>query len=315
MNIKKILDDIKSDRIKKVILDTDTNNEVDDQFAIAYALGSEKIDLLSINAAPFHNQNSTSFGNGMERSYDEIKRVLAAYETDCSIPVYKGSLQRIGEAEGPVESDAAENIIKTALSSDEIIYVLGIGACTNIASALLIEPKIKEKIAVIWLGASRIGCESVGEFNLNQDYDAARALLDSGVPLLLCPAWGVTSVLYAQIPEFEKELKDKSSMCELLWQLINEYYNDAGKPGGYGRTIWDIAAVAILSNPSCADVKIIPAPILTDEYTYAYDDSRHDMMYLESIDRDATYSDAWQKIKNLKCSGKYIARWCEETEK
>lgn len=315
MNNKKILEDIKSDRIKKVILDTDTNNEVDDQFAIAYALGAEKINLLSINAAPFHNQNSTSFENGMERSYDEIKRVLATYKNDCIIPVYKGSRQRMGEARGLVESEAADNIIRTAMSSDEIIYVLGIGACTNIASAILKEPKIKEKIVVIWLGASKVGSESVGEFNLNQDYDAARALLDSGVPLVLCPAWGVTSVLYAQLPEFEKELKGKSPMCELLWQLINEYYHDAGKPEGYGRTIWDIAAVAILSKPSCADIKIIPAPILTDEYTYAYDDSRHEMMYLESIDRDATYSDAWQKIKNLKCSGKYISRWCEETEK
>ena len=99
MDLRKIIEDIQSDRIKKVIIDTDTNNEVDDQFAIAYALGSEKVDLLSLNAAPFFNQNSSSFENGMEKSYDEIKRVLAAYRDDCDIPVFEQAFQCPGRTE------------------------------------------------------------------------------------------------------------------------------------------------------------------------------------------------------------------------
>lgn len=311
MDLRKIIEDIQSDRIKKVIIDTDTNNEVDDQFAIAYALGSEKVDLLSLNAAPFFNQNSSSFENGMEKSYDEIKRVLAAYRDDCDIPVFKGSRTTIDESGAPVESEAARNIIDTAMASDEPIYVLGIGACTNIASAIMLEPGIKDKIVVIWLGGNNIGSDNLGEFNLQQDYKAGQALINSGVTLVLCPAWNVTCVLYAQLPEFERELKGSSPMCELLWQLINEYYNGAGKPGGYGRTIWDIAAVALLSAPECAHFKVIPAPIFTDEHVYGYDDSRHEIIYLEKLDRDTVYADAWPIIKNLECTGKYIARWTE----
>ena len=56
-----ILDAIKSKDRKKIILDTDAYNEVDDQFAIAYAmLAPETIELLSINAAPFLNSRSQS---------------------------------------------------------------------------------------------------------------------------------------------------------------------------------------------------------------------------------------------------------------
>lgn len=309
MEIKKILEDIKLDRVKKVIIDTDTNNEVDDQFAIAYAIASDKIDLLSINAAPFFNDNSTSFENGMETSYDEIKRVLAAYKEDCDIPVFKGSRKVIDETNAPVESEAARNIIDTAMASDEPIYVLGIGACTNIASAIMLEPAIKEKIVVIWLGGNSIGSDNLGEFNLLQDYKAGQMLIDSGVPLVLCPAWNVTCVLYAQMPEFESELKGRGPMCELLWQLINQYYHQAEKRPGYGRTIWDVAAVAILSVPECADLKIVPAPIFTEEHIYGYDDSRHEMIYLEKLDRDTVYKDTWEKIHSLECTGKYIARW------
>ena len=72
MTLNEILADIKSPRKKKVVIDTDAYNEIDDQFAIVYSLFSDKIDIEAIYAAPFFNGNSTSYENGMERSYDEI---------------------------------------------------------------------------------------------------------------------------------------------------------------------------------------------------------------------------------------------------
>ena len=315
MNAYDIIKDIQSDRVKKVIIDTDTCNEVDDQFAIAYAIGSDKVELLSINAAPFFNGNSTSYENGMRKSYLEIKRVLAAYQDDCKIPVFKGSTTVMDATGGaPVDSPAARNIIDTALASDEPIYVLGIGACTNIASAIALAPEIKDKIVVIWLGGTSLYSDNLGEFNLVQDYKAGQTLIDSGVTLCLCPAWNVTCVLYAKLPEFEKELKGRSSICTLLWQLINEYWHGAEKVDWYGRTIWDIAAVALLSNPSCGTFKVVPAPIFTEERVYGYDDSRHDMIYLEALDRDAVYADAWPCIQAVECTGRYIPRWSEPKE-
>lgn len=312
MDIKNVLDDIKSDRVKKVIIDTDACNEVDDQFAIAYALASERIQVLSINAAPFFNDNSTGFKNGMEKSYDEILRVLAAIDDKPTVPVYKGSDNVIEKTGAPVDSPAARNIIDTAMASDEPIYILGLGAATNIASALLMEPAIKDKIVVIWLGGTSVGSDNLGEFNLVQDYTAGQVLMDCGVPFVLCPAWNVTCVLYAELDEFRRELCGKSVICELLWQLINEVYHKAECRPGYGRTIWDIAAAALLSAPECGTYRIIPAPIFSDERVYRYDDSRHSIIYLEKLDRDAVYKDAWAKIGSLECRGKYIPRWSEQ---
>ena len=60
-----------------LVLDTDTFNEVDDQFAIAYLLASpEKLNLKALYAAPFHNHHSESPGDGMLKSYEEIHRLL-----------------------------------------------------------------------------------------------------------------------------------------------------------------------------------------------------------------------------------------------
>ena len=61
-----------------VILDTDTYNEVDDQYAMAWLLHSfDKINLVGITAVPFFNSNSSGPRDGMEKSYDEIMNLLA----------------------------------------------------------------------------------------------------------------------------------------------------------------------------------------------------------------------------------------------
>ncbi len=63
--------------IAQCVLDTDTYNEVDDQFALTYAfLAKESLELEAVYAAPFHNSRSTGPEDGMVKSFEEIHRVL-----------------------------------------------------------------------------------------------------------------------------------------------------------------------------------------------------------------------------------------------
>jgi len=313
MDLQKIIDDINSDRVKKVILDTDTDNEVDDQFAIAYALGAKKIDLLSITAEPFTNEGrNVDHKLGVELSYKEIGRVLAAYRKDCTLPYFMGADKPIDENDGkPVDSPAARHIIETAMASDEPIYVLGIGAGTNIASALMMEPAIKEKIVVLWLCANQLDGDHIYEYNLDQDFAAGKYIIDCGVPFIMCPAWNVTGVLWVNINEIRQNTKGRSPLCELLWQLINEYHHGAGRPESYGRTLWDIASAAVLEVPEHAHLKIIKAPIFGDDHKFKFDDSRHEIIYLEKLDREEVFESAWKSIQSVECTGEYVPRWTE----
>ena len=60
-----------------VVLDTDTYNEIDDQYALAYLIKSEeKLHLKAVYAAPFHNEKSSGPEDGMEKSYQEIESAL-----------------------------------------------------------------------------------------------------------------------------------------------------------------------------------------------------------------------------------------------
>lgn len=296
MTLQEIIADIRSDRVKKVVIDTDAYNEIDDQFAIAYSYFSEKLDVLAVNAAPFYNDNSKSHEDGMEKSYDEIIRVLEKCDPDYTVPVLKGSRNTIEKTGCAVDSEAADYLIKLAKETDEIIYVFGLGAITNVSSAIMKDPSIKDKLCVIWLASGETDAQLLDEFNLCQDYKAGQVLINSGVPMLLCPAWNVVWELKAKLSQII-ELKGQNDACDYLYSLGYGYYEGAGKPDGWFRCLWDIAAPAILDNPDCAEISIITAPVFTDNRTYAFDSTRHQIMFLNRIDRDKTYEKAWKVLK------------------
>ncbi len=298
--IAEILADIKSKHRKKVIIDTDAYNEMDDQFAIVYALcAKDRMDVLSINAAPFDNNNSDSFEDGMLKSYDEICRITACFDDGDKVPVYHGSRVPVEVSGKPDDSPAARNIIDTAMASDEIIYILAIGAITNVASALMLEPAITDRICVIWLGATDLESDNLGEFNLVQDYTAGQILLNSGVPLVLCPAWSVTCVLTCTLPEI-LELEGVSPAADYLLNLSKRWWIGSGCLTNWYRTIWDIGAPALLLAPDCGEFEIVPAPVFTDARVYAFDSTRHSMIYLKKLDRVKVFADTWRTIRGTR---------------
>jgi purine nucleosidase len=230
----------------RMVLDTDAYNEVDDQFAIAYALKSpERLQVEAIYAAPFHNKRSTGAGDGMEKSYDEIVRVLERMGVASEGFVYRGSTDFIVDAGGPVRSEAVDDLIRRAMSSPDgdPLYVVAIGAITNIASAILLEPAIIEHIVVVWLGGHAMHWNDTKEFNLKQDVPSARTVLDSGVPLVLIPCMGVTSHLLTTLVEIKANLGNAGSIGAFLTERLEDYADDHF---GYSKVIWDIAAIAYL---------------------------------------------------------------------
>ena len=161
-----------------VVLDTDAYNEIDDQFAIAYMMKSpEMLRPQAIYAAPFFNSNSTGPADGMERSYQEILKLLSLMGRK-DMKVFRGSNRYLPDENTPVESDAARDLADRAMrySEEHPLYVVAIGAITNVASALLLRPEIKDRIVVVWLGGHSREWPDSKEFNMFQDVAAARII-------------------------------------------------------------------------------------------------------------------------------------------
>jgi inosine-uridine nucleoside N-ribohydrolase len=178
----------------RTVLDTDTFNEIDDQYALSLMVKSPDVfDIRALTAAPFFNEKSSGPGDGMEKSYQEIINLLGLLGRDDLKPlVHQGSARYLPDAHTPVESEAARAIARLANAPEDsgLLYVIAIGAITNVASALLMDPSIAERMVIVWLGGNALDWPDNREFNLIQDVHAARVVLDSRAPLVLLPCAG-----------------------------------------------------------------------------------------------------------------------------
>ena len=109
MKFPKITDPVRLQKLRppagkvRMVLDTDTYNEIDDQFAVVYSLISpEKLDVEAIYAAPFFNKRSSGPGDGMEKSYQEILQLLERLKVSPVNFVFKGSTEYLLDYKYPV---------------------------------------------------------------------------------------------------------------------------------------------------------------------------------------------------------------------
>lgn len=285
---------------RRVVLDTDTFNEVDDQFALAHLLLSPgQVQLEAVHAAPFLNSRSSGPADGMEKSYQEIHRVLELVRPKESPRVCRGAVSFMTGPGRPVESEAVADLVERALAPGEgRLYVAGIAAATNIASAILIEPKIVERIVVVWLGGHASYWPTALEFNLKQDIHAARVLFESGVPLVHLPCHPVASHLVTSVAELREQMAPFSKLGEYLTEIVHGY---AGNPPGWSKVIWDIAASAWVLNPEWISTREIPSPVLLDDMTWAASPSekRHHIQEALTVNRNAIFADIFAKAKTV----------------
>ena len=280
----------------RMVLDTDTYNEVDDQFALAYAfLSKEKIELEGIYAAPFHNNRSNGPADGMEKSYEEILRLLKMLGKSPEGFAFRGSDRYLEDVTKPIRSEAALDLVKKAMASspENPLYVVPVGCITNIASAILIEPKIIENIVVVWLGGNGLNWPHQKEFNLMQDVLAARVVFDSGVPFVVMPCRPVVSHFHTTIPELKYYLEAKNELSDYLYNIVVEY---SGGRDAYSKVIWDVIAVAWLVNPGWIKTNLVHSPVLTDQVTFSVNQSRHFIRMAEELNRDAIFRDLFEKL-------------------
>lgn len=298
----------------RMVIDTDTFNEIDDQFAVVYALLSpEKLSVEGLYAAPFFNHRSDNPGVGMELSYDEILRLLNRLNVSPDGLAFRGSDGFLADYDHPYASAAVNDLIERAMKSDELLYVVAIGALTNIASAILIEPKIMEKIVVVWLGGNAIHWPHAHEFNLSGDVLASRLVLNCGVPLVLIPCAGVTTHLRTTVSEIEQYVQGKGAIGDYLAETFKEYNEDHF---AWSKEIWDVVAIAYLINPNWIPYNIISSPMIVQQtpintsgqipypwekhqLTWSFDHSRHLIRCAYYVERDPIFRDLFTKLERF----------------
>ena len=187
----------------------------------------------------------------MEKSFNEIMNILDLMgEEELKKNVYKGADGFLESESSPKISEASMHLAELANkhSSENPLYVIAIGAITNVASAILLNPSIVEKMVVIWLGGHSRDYKDTDEFNMMHDMAATKVVFGSGVPIVQLPCYGVVSNFSISLPELEYWLRGKNPLCDYLVertiQEVSKWINPTDSP--WTRVLWDVTAVAWL---------------------------------------------------------------------
>jgi purine nucleosidase len=299
--------------LTRVLLDTDANNELDDQHAIAYMLFSgDAFDVEGITV------NRTRGGGDVEKQAEEAERVVALSGLRRVFPVIRGANGSFAEIAPHVRernfdgAAAVNEIIKQAKASGaQPLVLLPVGKLTNVALALLKDPSIASKVRIVWLGSNY---PEPGEYNQENDEGAVQYVLDTDVPFeIALVRYGTptgTDHVRATRDEIHARMPGKGPRMRAAvtgrhggkFSTFGDYSVNlfdhielSGTPPS--RALFDMAAVAIVKNPTWAKARKIPAPKLENGKWVERPDNKRTITLWESFDRDAIMKDFYATME------------------
>lgn len=281
---------------KRFIINTDAKNEVDDQFAIVHGLLTESFDLRGIIPAHFGDRKSA---HSLEDSYNEVMLLLDLMDLRGTVRVEKGAAHEMPDEKTAVDSPGARLIIEEGMREDAgPLYIAFLGPLTDMASALLLEPRLEEKdIKVIWIGGGDWPCGG-REYNLSNDITAANVIMKSGLEL-----WQIPRNVYRMMPVSFAEMTRKVKPCgEIGRYLVDNVIDHNNKmpngPAEY-RVLGDSPAIGVMLYEDCGRWSWRPAPEFDTMMKYVHTGKNRPIKVYETMDNHFIMEDFYAKIEDF----------------
>jgi purine nucleosidase len=303
----------------RVILDTDANNELDDQHAIAYLLFNGQVfDVEGITV------NRTRNGGDIQAQYAEALRVVQLCDLYPEIKILRGADGSFEDIKSRLErsdfdgAEAVNHIIERARAkSDHRLVLLPVGKLTNIALALAKAPDIGSRVRVVWLGSNY---PDPGEYNQVNDEPSLNYILETGVDFeIALVRYGKpsgTDAVRATLEEIREIMPGRGPHVDppVAGRHGGEYTNFGdysvnlfehidlhGEPPS--RALFDMAAVAIVKNPAWAKAVTVPAPILKEGKWVERPGNPRKIILWEHFDRGAIMKDFYASMTHPRLAG------------
>jgi inosine-uridine nucleoside N-ribohydrolase len=295
-----------------VLFDTDANNELDDQHAMAYLLfNGEAFDVKGITV------NATHSGGNIEEQYAEAERILQLCELKDKMPLLRGAdadfltILPTMEAASYDGKAAVDFIISEAMKmEDEKLVLLAVGKLTNVALALAKAPAIADKVRVVWLGSNY---PEPGEYNQVNDTASMGYVLQQNVPFeMVTVRYGKpsgTDAVQLTQEEVNKRMPGKGpKVAEPITGRHGGIFNTFGDyavslfehidyhSDPPARALFDMAAVAIVKNPSWAKRTAIACPKLVAGQWIEQPENTRKILLWENFDREAIIGDFYRTL-------------------
>ena len=266
--------------VGRVLIDADTANEVDDPYAIVRALIAPEIEVVGLASAQWQ-VSPWATPTTLEDS-QRLNELLLGHLDRMDLPHPRGAAARLFDwgQDLAQHSAAAYFLIEQAHATPpgEKLNVVVLGASTNIASALLIDPTIAPKIRVYALGTSydtERGVWTRLDFNIMNDQRALHVMFNSEELELHLMRKEVCVKMGFEIAEVRERFRGKSPLLDFLVDRWEDHIDAARR----SRVIWDLALVEAIIHPEWAsEIEVMTPPENTQRKVWIYEDIDADAM-------------------------------------
>lgn len=283
-----------ADRKKiRLIIDTDTKNEADDQFAVAHALLSPKFCHAGLIAAHFGSERCE---DSMEQSFRELEKLTGMMGADPGL-LYRGAPHAMVRPDVPVESEGARRIVEEAMKEEECpLYVALLGPLTDLASAYLMEPRIAGRLTAVWIGGDAYPAGGM-EYNLKNDITAANVVFGSGIPLWQIPK-NVYKMMAVSLAELQYRVRPQGDVGRYLFDQLAARSLEDPNPMRTGETwvLGDTPAVGVLLYENSFEYHWREAPYITQDMTYVHRGQSRPIRVYDSVDSRLYLEDFYCKL-------------------
>ncbi len=280
----------------RVIMNADTKNEVDDQYAIVHGLLTQSFDLLGIIPTHFgQNKSKTS----QQDSYEETMLLLKKMNMVGKVRIENGGTHSLVDENTPVASEGAQLIIEEGMKEDDRpLYIAFLGPLTDMASALLMEPKLNEKnIIVIWIGGGNWPAGG-REYNLSNDIIAARLIFKSNIQV-----WQVPRNVYRMMPvtyaELAEKVRPQGEIGRYLVDNLIDFNNASVKRPTEYRVLGDSPGIGLILYEDCGSWTMENAPDFKDDMSYIHGVNSHKIRVYQNIDSRFILEDFYAKLRQF----------------
>ena len=280
-----------------VILSTDVGNEIDDQWAITYMMLSSMYDVRAIISAHGPSLPAPSAHSTYKILLDVVERRLGMLTHP---PLFEGSSLPLADRQTPRSNAGIDFIVETSrsFSKDNRLTVLTIGAATDVASALLQDPTLKDRITVVAMGFKN-QTEGGKEFNIENEQRAWQVILESDVPVVIGSADVCQADLAMMFDHARELVGTRGPIGEWLWQEYQEWYfrnvkpwrkDDFSKPW----VIWDTVVMAY--EQGMTTQKQIPRPHMKDDLSFENRSGGATVTWITGVDSKRMWKDFATKL-------------------
>lgn len=281
-----------------VLLSTDVGNEIDDQWAITYLLTNPNFDVQGITSALAPSLPDPSAHAAYQVLVDVVERRLAMRVHPA---LAEGASAPLQDTKTPQPSEALNFILQAAkpYSKQNRLTILNIGAATDLASAILEDPSIVDRIRVVAMGFTDLSKEGGKEFNVQNDPRAWQVILRSNVPLVIGSGSVCRADLSLGFQQAETLVSGHGPIGAWLWEEYKAWYfrnvkplrvNDFSKPW----VIWDIITLANLEGMT--EQKEIARPVLGDDLSFVPGTGSGQITWIAKVDSARLWKDFLERI-------------------